>query len=346
MDENETFSQAALTELAASAFTALGVPPDDATIAAETLVIAEMMGIKTHGLKRVPAYGDRIRSGGIKADARIACDRLMPALLKLSGDNGLGPAVAGHALRAGMKAASECGASVVFCAGSNHLGATAPYALLAAETGFASIIATNTAAMIPPTGGKAPRLGNNPLGFGVPNPSGDPVVLDMALSVAARAKIREAVQTGQPIPEGWATDAEGRATTDAAAALAGLILPMGGYKGYGLAVALDLLTGLLSGAGYLDQVPNAFGDASHVQNIGHLFILIDTARLMPEAELGARMQDFARRLHETPPVDPAEPVRLPGERSMARFRHAVRHGISPDPALIATIRAMTGSAAS
>src|SRR5690606_28704044 len=162
--------------------------------------------------------------------------------------------VGAHALRAALAAAAETGIAVALCHGSNHFGPIAPYALQAAQRGFASLIASNATTTIAPSGGSDARLGNNPMGFGFPNPGGDPVILDMAISVVARAKIRDAAKAGQPIPEGWATDADGRPTTDPKAALDGFLLPVGGYKGYGLSAAVDMLTGVLSGAAFLTHV--------------------------------------------------------------------------------------------
>jgi LDH2 family malate/lactate/ureidoglycolate dehydrogenase len=149
----------------------------------------------------------------------------------------------------------------------------------------------------------------------------------MALSVAARAKIREKAARGAPIPPDWATDAEGRPTTDAAAALKGFLLPVGGHKGYGLAVMVDMLAGLLSGAACLTHVKAWDKQPEVAQDLGHVFIALDCARLGNAEWLRARMADFAGILHATPPADPARPVLLPGEREMARMREQRAQGI-------------------
>src|SRR5690606_27753299 len=135
-----------------------------------------------------------------------------------------------------------------------------------------------------------------------------------------RAKIRDAAKAGQPIPEGWATDADGRPTTDPKAALDGFLLPVGGYKGYGLSAAVDMLTGVLSGAAFLTHVRSWVDEPGAPQNLGHAFVLIDTARLGGDAWLGPRMADFTGIIHATPPVDPERPVMLPGERELALMR--------------------------
>jgi LDH2 family malate/lactate/ureidoglycolate dehydrogenase len=242
------------------------------------------------------------------------------------------------ALTEAMEMARDAGIGAVFVRHSNHFGPIAPYALIAAEAGFASFIASNASTTIAPTGGGEAKLGNNPLGFGFPNPSGDPVILDMAMSVVARGKIRDAETAGQPIPEGWGTDAEGRPTTDATAALKGFLLPMGGYKGYGLSLCVDLMTGMLANAAYLTHVKSWSSEPDAAQNLGHSFILIDTSRLMPAAALGERMQDFGTILHETRPSDPAVPVQLPGERELKKLCHARETGITLPAAVLADLR--------
>ncbi len=220
-----------------------------------------------------------------------------------------------------------------FARASNHFGPISPYSLLAAEAGYASIIGSNATTTIAPTGGSDARLGNNPLGFGVPNPGGRPFLLDMAMSVVARAKIRNAAKRGEAIPPTWATDKDGRPTTDPGAALAGFLLPIGGHKGYGLALVVDLFAGLLSGASYLTHVSSWSENPERPQDLGHFFILIDTKRLGPPEELARRMQDFAAILHATPPADANAPVLVPGEIELDKLDRHRREGIAIDAEL-------------
>lgn len=340
----ELIAEQELKSLANSAFLALGVPGQQAADAAGVLVTADLMGIHTHGVARIASYGERIRLGGITAAAAIAEERLAPGMLRVNGDNGLGPAVGAHALRAAMAAAGETGIAVAFCHGSNHFGPIAPYAWEATQRGFASLIASNATTTIAPTGGRDARLGNNPLGFGFPNPGGDPVILDMAISVVARARIRDAAKAGRPIPEGWAADADGRPTTDPKAALDGFLLPIGGYKGYGLSMAVDMLTGVLSGAAFLTHVRSWVDEPEAPQNLGHAFVLIDTARLGGDAWLGRRTADFTGILRATPPVDPQHPVMLPGERELALMRRQREQGIALDRTVLAEVRGFASAA--
>lgn len=316
-----------LVDLAVDVLVAAGVSSEDAGCAAEILVLADMFGVSTHGVERLPAYCDRLRSGGVDPRAKVTISRPGPSLLSVDGANGLGPLVASRALRATMAAARETGVAAAFIRGSNHFGPTIPYCQLAAGEGFASIVASNATTTIAPTGGKEARLGNNPLGIGVPNPHGDPVLLDMAMSVVARAKIRRALQDGSSIPDSWATDSDGRPTSDPEAALDGFLLPFGGYKGYGLALMVDMFAGLLSGAAYLTHVSSWVDAPDQPQNLGHFILCIDAARLADAAMLSRLVDDFAAIVKSTPQVDPATPVMLPGEIERNAFRQAQTKGI-------------------
>ena len=161
----------------------------------------------------------------------------------------------------------------------------------------------------------------------MPNPGGDPFLLDMAMSVVARAKVRNALKRGESIPDTWATDAAGRATTDPKQALDGFLLPIGGHKGYGLALMVDMFAGLLSNAAYLTHVKSWVDAPDEPQNLGHFFILIDTSKLGSPQWLKARMMDFAEILHESPPADPARPVIVPGEIELSKMRQQQQNGI-------------------
>jgi LDH2 family malate/lactate/ureidoglycolate dehydrogenase len=321
-------AESELLELAQRALAAGGVSEREAAMTARVLVLADMFGIHTHGISRIPQYLDRIKLGGINGKAEVKVTRAAPGLAIVDGDNGVGPAVGMHALQAAQDCARNAGIGAAFARGSNHFGPVMPYAFLAAQDGFASIIASNATTTIAPTGGRDTRVGNNPLGIGVPNPNGDPIILDIAMSVVARAKIRNLMQQDKPLPPGWAADRDGKPTTDAREALNGFLLPIAGHKGYGLAVMVDLLAGLLSGAAFLTHVEAWDKNPGAAQNLGHVFILIDAGKLGTSGWLGERMKDFIGILRETPPADPAAPVMTPGERELKAHAKAQRDGVS------------------
>jgi LDH2 family malate/lactate/ureidoglycolate dehydrogenase len=325
--------------LVARAFCNAGVSSEAANNAATGLVLAEMMGISTHGLSRVRVYVNRIRAGGIDPAARPKIRAPAPALRHLDAANGLGPAIAQTALLTGMEAARHAGMAGVFCHNANHLGALAPYLWQAAEAGFACIITTNTSPMIAPTGGRAPLIGNNPLGIGIPNPGGVPVFLDMALSVAARSHVRAALKEGRTIPETWATDADGSPTTDPAAAMRGLMQAIGGAKGANLALSLDLLAAGLSGARMLGEVlPNADETPDQPQGLGQMFLLINTKMLLDDAALHDRMEAAGSAIAQSPSVVPNIQPRLPGARAAAALLSARQQGFTPNAAMLADLR--------
>lgn len=335
-----TLTQHEAEALVQRIFQGVGVTEAMARDAAQMMVLAQMLGVTTHGLARIGDYVDRIRAGGIDPSALPVITAPAPALLQVDGQNGLGPAVALRAVQAAMAAARDTGMAAAFCRRSTHLGALAPLLFTAAEGGFAALFTTNTSPMIAPAGGKSPVLGNAPFGIAIPDVGGTPVILDIALSVAARSKVRQAAKAGQPIPETWATDAEGHPTTDASKAMDGLMQAIGGTKGANLSLCLDMLTGGLAGASMLSEIPNANLSPGAEANVGHMFILIDVARLLPPADLSARIGDARAMVQASLQVDPATPIRLPGARAIAALETAKAQGFPLAPELFARLTAL------
>jgi len=302
------------------------------------MVLADLFGITTHGMSRFESYAQRLVIKGINARPNVTLERVAPALVRVDGDNGVGPLVGMRSLQAAMDVARECGVGIALARGSNHFGPISPYSYIAAGAGFASMIASSATTSIAPWCGSDARLGNNPLGFGVPNPGGRPFLLDMAMSVVARAKIRDALQRGEAIPATWATDKQGVPTSDPRQALDGFLQPMGGHKGYGLALLVDLLSGVLSGAAYLSHIKSWMHEADQPQDLGHFFLLIDTKVLGSGAWLAQRMTDFAAILHASPPADPGRPVMVPGEIELDKMERQRREGISIDASALQSLR--------
>ena len=331
-----------LTRLCAAVLAAAGARAEDARATAHILVETDMMGISTHGAIRVPGYADRMRSGGIDAQAVPVLERRAPSLALLDGANALGPVVGARALAAAQEIAGETGIAYVGCRRSNHYGAVAPYAREACEAGFVLVAGTGASLTMPPWSGAELRTGNNPLCFAAPCPDGVHFILDMAMSVAARGKVRAALARGEKIPEGWATDRNGRPTTDPAEAIAGFLLPVGGHKGSGLAMAVDILSAVLTGARFLTDVSSWLENPDRPQEIGHFFLLIDPARLVGRDAFATAMARFQAILRDTPAVDPKQPVRLPGEREHACRAQALRDGVTIPETLHAELRAQCG----
>lgn len=331
MTASESVEVASLMRLAVDALRFAGVTPDDAACSAAILVDADTMGIATHGVVRVPEYAHRLRIGGVDAKAVVDIDRRSPALAIVDGNNALGTVVGTRALETALDLVTADGIAYVGCRNSNHLGALAPYALRACDAGCLLIAGTNASTTMAPWGGREARIGNNPLCIAAPSADGEHFILDMAMSVAARGKIRAALRRGDPIPQDWAVDASGRPTTDAQAALEGLLRPVGGHKGSGLSMAVDILSGVLSGAGFLANVSSWSQNPAAPSRIGHFFVVVDPDRLIGSGALAEAMREFKQTVLDTPAADDSKPVMLPGQIEQARRRAAMENGV-PIPA--------------
>jgi LDH2 family malate/lactate/ureidoglycolate dehydrogenase len=332
-----------LQEAARTALSSARMPYDDAGDVARVLVMADLFGIHTHGVQRIPQYLERVRVGGMSVSAEVVAENVAPSVVKVDGANGMGPLVGWRTLTATMEAARTTGVGIGLARHSNHFGPVMPYLYAAAEAGFASMIASNATTTIAPTGGAEAKLGNNPVGWGVPSPGSDPILLDIALSMAARAKIRAAAREGRPIPDTWATDKHGTATMDPAAALDGFLLPVGGHKGYGLSVMMDLFAGVLSGAAYLDKVSSWNEKPGAPQNLGHFFLLIDTSVIAATPQLHNDVEDFRRRILATPATDPRNPVRLPGQYEIELLKRQMSEGVEVESEDFESLQALAAT---
>ena len=316
------YSASDLLQFARQVFMRLGVPEPDADVAADSLVRADLEGSESHGISRLGIYAKRLREGRIEARPDIRIDRF-GSVLKVDGGNGLGQVVSYRALEAAVPLVRETWILGVFVSNSNHFGTAAYYCQHVCRQGLALIAMTNSPPGIPPWGGKKAFFGTNPIAFGFPARNRPPVIIDMSSSVAARGKIILAQKTGEPIPPGWAIDEEGEETTDPAAALRGAVLPFGGVKGYALAMAVEIMAGLLSGAAYGPYVRNLYKDGEPPANVGHCFILLDIARWMPLEKYFDVIDTFLDEVKAVPKAKGADEIFYPGERRYAQY---VRHG--------------------
>lgn len=314
----------------------VGVPREDAAIVATVLVDTSLDGIDTHGISRLPVYLTRLQNGRINVRAQIKSKRTAPAIVTIDGDNGLGQLVSVRAMETAIETARAVGVGVVPVKHSNHFGAATYYCKMAADAGMVGMAFTNSPPGIPPWGGKKPYFGTNPIAFGFPR-AGDPVVVDMSSSNVARGNIILAAKEGRSIPEGWAIDADGLPTTDAQKALAGAVLPLGGPKGYALALAVEILSGVVSGAAYGPHVGWIYDDSLKPVNIGHFFIAINIEPLMPQEEYINRMEDMVSEIKAVPKAQGCERILLPGERKQANAARRLKEGIPVTDTLLAEL---------
>jgi LDH2 family malate/lactate/ureidoglycolate dehydrogenase len=238
-----------------------------------------------------------------------------------------------------VEKAGRKGVGVCVVRGSNHLGALSFYVRIATDAGMIGVALSNTPPAMAPPGGREAYLGTNPIAAGVPT-SGPPVIIDMATSQVARGSVLKALREGKPIPQEWAIDAEGRATTDPQAALAGSLTPLGGAKGFALALLIEVLAAVLSGSAVGPEVAGTFVDSDRPSNVGHFFLALDPEAFGPG--FSQRMDRLASALRAIQPVDPARPVRLPGDRRLKEREVRERQGLEVPDALLSELRQIAG----
>lgn len=287
-------------------FVSQAVPETAARIVAETLVEADLRNVRSHGVMRVPVYLRGLQSGSIVAQPAVRTVEDHGSTAVLDAGRALGQVGAHAAMTLAVERAGRHGLAAVGLRGSNHCGALAYYAMMALPAGCIGLAVTNAGINMAPTGGRDRLVGNNPLAIAVPTRRSWPMVLDMATSVAAGGKLDMAIIRGEPIPLGWALDGQGAPTTDARAARdGGTLLPVGGPKGYGLAVMLDILAGVLTGA--------RFGAGLGPAGSGQFFLAIDVSRFMPLEEFYERMESLIDQLHGSVLAPGAERIYVSGE---------------------------------
>jgi len=300
------------------------VPPDHAAPIASVLLDCELRGYDDHGVAFLGSLTEWYRSGALNPTPRVQVLREDRAGILLDGDAGCGVIAATEAMRRCIAAAKQHG---IACAGiqrSGHFVAAAPYAVMAAEAGMIGFASSNTPPLMAPTGGLTRVLGTNPLAYAIPAGRHDPVVMDMATSAAAGYKVRMAAKEGRRVPEGLITDREGRPSTDPNDFVnGGLILPAGGHKGFGLALVVDTLAGVLTGAGFARS-----GGVTNGQ-CGQFFWSLDVDMFMPRAEFLARVDEQIDQIKASKPAAGASEVLVPGERGQRRRRELQQAGRVP-----------------
>jgi len=304
---------ARLRSFASGVFTHCGLESEASAIVAENLVWADLHGIDTHGVARIPAYVERFGLKLVDPRPSLRIETRMPFAASLDGGNGMGAVVAERAMREALQRAESVGIGVVVARRSNHFGAAGYWARKAVPKGCIGICVSPASKSLAPFGSKAPLFGTNPFAVAVPVGSRPPWVMDFATSVAARGHIRLAAREGRPIPEGWSLDRDGNPTTDAARALEGVMLPFAGPKGSALSMLADILGGVLAGAAFAGEIRDMNTDFSAPQDLGHFFLAMRVDAFMPAEAFAARMETMIERIKALPPVPGVNEVMYPGE---------------------------------
>lgn len=276
--------------LVKDALVSSGAREYDAEIVADCLVTADEYGVTSHGTAVLFSHIDRIKRGGYNLSPQIKVVKETAAFAVIDGDNAMGPVSAMFCLDYGLKKCRENGVFTVFSRNNNTFGPAFYYSLKAVEQGCIAFICSNSPAQMAPVGGCEKLLGTNPFAAVIPVKGGDPIIVDMATSVVAKSKFEECKNEGRALPEGWALDESGNPTTDPNEGIRGLVLPMAGFKGYAISMLIDIFSGVLSGAAYLNKVGRFYSEDGGSMNVGFYMTVID-----PAAVLG---EDYDREIRE------------------------------------------------
>jgi ureidoglycolate dehydrogenase (NAD+) len=314
-----------LAEFSAACFEKLGLNSDDARLIADTLVSANLRGVDSHGVMRLPHYATRLRNGTIKPRPQIKVQRTGPAAAVVEGDAGMGQLIAVRAMNEAIALARDSGVGAVGARNSSHCGACAYYVELAARQGLIGIACTHSDAIMVPTGMQRIFLGSNPIAFGAPGASGPPIIIDMATTNVALGKVIVAQQEKKPIPPDWGVDSSGKPTTDPNQVVG--LAPMAGPKGYALAAVVEILSALLVGVPFGRHVAKMYGDLEKPRNLGLFMLALDVARFGDAKNFRAAIDLLIQEIHAEPPVDPKRPPLAPGEPERLTAEQRTKSGI-------------------
>lgn len=301
-----------LRNFVAAVYRSAGVPQDDAAFVADTLVQADLWGHQSHGVLRLAWYYARLRSGAMLPVTAPETVLDGGAVAVLDGRDGVGQIVARHATGEAVRRARLHGVGVVSVRNSNHFGTCMYFTGMGAREGCITLLATNGGPNMAPWGGMKKMIGTNPWSVSAPAGRYPTMIMDVANSGVARGKIFLAQQRHEPIPDNWAIDSAGAPTTDPRAALEGFILPMAGHKGYAIGIIVDMLSGVLSGSSFLDDVHGPY-DPVNRSGAGHFFVAFNVEAFQPRAQFDARMEAYIERLKAVPVAPGHDGVYYPGE---------------------------------
>ena len=300
-----------LVSFTAACLEKLGLLAADARLVAETLVAANLRGVDSHGVVRLPHYATRLRNGTVRARPNITARRTGPSAALVEGDAGMGQLVAARAMNEAIALARESGTGAVVARNSSHCGACAWFVEMAVKQGMIGVALTHTDSIMVPPGMKRIFLGSNPIAFGAPGKR-EPFIVDLSTTHVAWGKILVARQEGRPIPPDWGVDTEGRPTTDANAAVG--LAPTGGHKGYALAAMVEILCAQLAGVPFGRHVTKMYGELDKPRNLGHFMLALDPARFTDREGFASSVETFLGEIRAEGALAPGDPERRSAER--------------------------------
>jgi len=334
----------ALTDFVVGVLQKFSVPKDDALVTAQTLVSADLRGIESHGVARLKRYTDGLKNGVVKAHPNIKIVRESPVTALVDGDSGLGQVVSHKAMNLAIEKAEKNSVGLVGVRNSNHFGIAGFYGLMALEHDLIGLVMTNSRPLVAPTFSKEPKNGTNPICIAVPTAS-KRFVFDMATSVVPSGKLEVAKRLHEKVPLNWGIDPEGNVTADPDTIFRGALLPLGGlgellggHKGYGLSVVVDIFSGILTGAHWGTTVGETQGpDAA---DVGHFFGAINPEAFMPLSEFKSRMEQLIKSLKSAAKLPGAEEIYIAGEKSAYTEEVRKKIGVTVDRETIQTLKAL------
>ena len=328
-------SASQLASFIASAMSSLGIPNQDAQIIGELMAEADMQGSDGHGVIRLAPYVKRILAGGLNLQPNIKVVQERTAMALIDGDNGMGHLVMKQATELAIQKAKSSGIAWVGSRLSNHAGPASLYARMALKHDMIGLyFAVGNANHLPPWGGLDMLLSTNPIAAAIPSLNEAPIVLDMATTVAAYGKVKAKAQRGEMMPEGWMIDRQGKPLLDPTKSDEGFLLPIGGYKGYGLSLIVGILAGTLNGAAMGSQVIDFNKDFSTTTNTGQAIAVIDPAAFGDIVEFKQNVDRLVRELREAQRMPGVDRIWLPGEQSRLRRIDNQKHGVLLAPSLV------------
>ena len=297
------------------------VRKEQATTLVDCMIEADMRGIHSHGLAVLPAYIDKLQKGAFNLLTTSVIEKSNAVFTTVDANNQIGAISAEECMDIAIKKCAQSGMHSVFCKNANTFGPAFYYAKMAADHKYIGICMSNSPSAMPVWGGNQKMLGTNPFAIAIPAEQNGPVVVDMATSLVAKSKINEIRKKGGRLPEGWAVDENGQPTTDPMEAIRGMVMPMAGHKGSAIAMSIDILAGVLSGAGYLNHVNRFYSEDQVCMNVGQCFIAIDPTAVSDEL-FYAKMEEYIKEIHQS-----GSAVLYPGERGNESYRYSCLHGV-------------------
>lgn len=325
------------------AYRSAGAPQEYARTAAEVMVEANLCGVDSHGVRMLPGFMSLVRGGKINPQGKIEVIKETPVIAHLEANLAPGNVVSVQAMKMAVEKAKASGIGFVLVRNSTHWGRAASYPVRAAREGCIGICFVNTESNMPYWGTREPRIGNNPLSIGAPRASGEPVVLDMAMSQAAFFKIVLYHREGKKVPPGWGVDAQGQTTDDPAKILKSRrLVPTGQHKGSGLALMIDILTGILSGGMFCGELLGEAKGMPHATGYGQAFIAIDIASFLPLEVFQRRVDELVSYVKAGPLAEGFTEIHIPGERSWKERALREKDGIPLDEITLDELRTLAG----